>query len=146
MHLKEGIGALVGCGTLALLITYVVYLGKFAFSNPDNPCWYVTSSWHEPNLTGIAPIENEDGDIPDNYTDVHGHFLRWFKMFFWLHIASFATCCCSGCLAQKNKEVAMRCLGGCGFIAFITLFWIWIKGMVWRYSAAGHMASGDYLL
>ena len=48
-------GCICSCGCLAGFITFMVYLGKFAFDNPDPLAWYVEGG--NPYLTSVAPVD-----------------------------------------------------------------------------------------
>ena len=61
--------------SLAATLTFMVFLAKFAFDNPNPPCWVVEAK--VPYLTGVAPIAGAWS--PGPVTDVHANFHTWFK-------------------------------------------------------------------
>ena len=63
-----------------LLVTYVVYLGIFAFANPDKQAYYMVDAYNE-KMTETA--ENESA------VNVHGQFVAWF---IWGFIMALSPC------------------------------------------------------
>ena len=124
----------VGC--CALSIVYLVYLGIFAFNNPDNQVFY-TSQGSEEKLT--ATLSNKHS------VDVHAQFVGWFTVGFSLAILPCATGLVSGLIFLINETCAgyfsklITCLSGCVGIAWF------ITGIVWRFRESGSIASGDQL-
>ena len=124
----------VGC--CALSIVYLVYLGIYAFNNPDNQVFY-TSQGSEQKLT--ATLSNEHSE------DVHSQFVSWFTVGFTLAILPCATALLTGLIFMINETCAgmisklITCLSGCVGIAWF------ITGIVWRFKESGSIASGDQL-
>ena len=127
---------LCACAKLAAFITFWVYLGIFAFNNPDNQAWYGVT----------AGVEGLSADQPaataTDVVDIHGRFVNWFLWGF----INLVVCCGGGLFAgifSASVPVLGQC---CGFLASCSgcsgLAW-WITGMVWRLNAAGSFASGD---
>lgn len=140
------ISCLCGCACLAGAITFVVYLGKYAFDNPNLPAWYgevtaadgtVTQMLY-PTLESAEAALGADAEIDD----IHGKFVMWFL---WGFIMSFGPCYVMVLMLLTfwNQQLMQACsaLGGCALCSS-GLAW-WICAMVWRLNAAGSFASGD---
>ena len=132
--------ALSVCGGL---LTLSVYLGVYAFANPDAAAWYgetlsvygvVTPTlFADPTITTVPLV------------DIHGQFVIWFLWGFIQAMVTITTVilgvtCLTICRSIDNA-VLVHSLGGC-IIGCGGLAW-WITGMVWRFSSAGKYASGD---
>ena len=132
-------GCICSCGCLAGFITFMVYLGKYAFSNPDPLAWYVEGD--NGYLTLTPPAENAEGIV-----DIHGEFVLWFtwmfaNMCFYVVMPVFMGI--GMCLMASSPMIGniFNGLVGCGSMCSGLI--VWIMGMVWRFSAAGKYASGD---
>ena len=81
---SSGIGAVISClcscACLAGGITFVVYLGKYAFDNPNKDCfWASTGADDDDGL--VFPTEalaKTAGFKEEEIVDVHGRFVTWF--------------------------------------------------------------------
>ena len=73
----QAIGCICSCGCLAMFITFIVYLGKYSFDNPNLPAWYVDGA--NPMLVATAPDADVDAEI---VTDIHATFVTWFTWMF----------------------------------------------------------------
>ena len=130
---------LICCGGA---ITFISFLGKYAFANPDAEAWYGTVGGQEDLFpTQAAGDLLKAGDM----TDIHGKFVTWFL---WGFIQALLPCgtgilsaICG--LIHPSAAACMSGLGGLG-IGCGGLAW-WITGMVWRFGAAGKFAAGDVI-
>lgn len=135
------ISLLCSCACLGGMITFVVYLGKYAFDNPNKAAWYGVKDDVEalyPTLEAAQAAGIADEEI----VDIHNRFVTWFL---WGFLMMFGPCyvlVIAG-LTFWNAKVMGCCTGlagtalGCSGLAW------WIAGMVWRLNAAGTFASGD---
>ena len=140
---SQCIGCLCSLGCCAAQITLIVYLGIFAFNNPDNEAWYGVDSEGKSQLFAKESDATVTGDT--ELEDIHGRFVLWF---FWGFIMALAPCAAAPVLAIANciHETLAKVLGGivsCG-IGCGGLAW-WISGIVWRFKASGSFAAGDQL-
>jgi len=134
------ISLICSCACLAGVITYMVYLGIYAFNNPDpEACWWTEGDVHgsatEPIVTGDAVAVN-----------VHVTFVNWFVWGFWTCVApclSIPLFCIVGCLGMPQVLTALGGLLSCG-VGCSSLFWI-IFGTVWRFGSMGKACSRDAL-
>ena len=63
--------------SLAAVITFCVYLGIYAFDNPEPECYYIAGTeTTQPQLKRIADV-NSDGVEP-----IHDEFVKWFMWMF----------------------------------------------------------------
>ena len=131
-------------------MTYYVYLGKFAFNNPNLPCWYVEAS--EPYLIGIDPaVKIAEGSMaPVDYTDVHGNFHTWFQYMFWLQVQIMLVTIGYFFLEYKYVKGGAQTLRACypyfcGIITAILYLNMWVRGLLWRFDVSGTFACGDDL-
>jgi hypothetical protein len=109
----------------------MVYLGIFAFSNPNMQAFYFEGA------NGAQALEptNIGGGVP-----IHDNFVKWFLWTFINCCLCIVTPCLGGLgafLTAKNTGLGMAFNGliGCGFGCNMLV--AWIMGMVWRFSAAG---------
>ena len=58
---------LCGAGLVAMVLSFVIYLGIYAFNNPNPPCWFSEST----GLTGVDPTLDPAVTIIGEVTDVH---------------------------------------------------------------------------
>ena len=124
---------LCSCAMLGLYITFTVYLGKYAFSNPNMDVNYWVAA------DGTQTLEPIATPIPEGATDVtaiHATFVKWFLWGFIQMLLPIA-----GGLLFFVPSLAACVQGSTQCAGFI---W-WIMGMVWRFSAAGKFASGDVI-
>ena len=140
----QAIGCICSCGCLAMFITFIVYLGKYSFDNPNLPAWYVESGATS-TLVGTAPAATVDAAT---VTDVHANFVMWFTWMFANQITLIASPILGGLFMWISTKSGMlgTCLNtllSCGITCSGLV--AWIMGMVWRFSAAGQFASGDAL-
>jgi hypothetical protein len=137
------IGCLCTLGCCAAQVTLIVYLGIFAFNNPDKDSWYGVDANGEGALFAKEAEATTTGDT--ELEDIHGKFVLWFL---WGFIMALAPCAAAPVLALANciHEMVGKVLGGivsCG-MACGGLAW-WISGIVWRFKASGSFAAGDAL-
>lgn len=131
--------------TIAVLITFCVYLGVYAFNNPDKEAWI-----------GIVNIDANERVIfktkgaveaanAVQVVDIHARFVSWFLWGFinWfapLFIVLLAVLTCSinqifGAIAVSALSLASACSATAWFIV----------GAVWRFNLDGQYASGTLI-
>ena len=127
-------GCICSLAMCAGYFTFVGYMGKYAYGNPDLPAWY-----------GVEPIGGETlkptaedfSDTAIDVTNVHGKFLTWFIWGFWTQLLPMMTVTAAGLLTLLSAALG-QCVMGLGGCALCCggLFW-WIFGMVWRFKQYG---------
>ena len=127
------ISLICSCACLAGIITYMVYLGIYAFNNPDPAACY----WTEGAATGSATeIPNPTGELV--IVNVHTTFVNWFVWGFWTCVSpclAIPLVCIVGCMGMPTILSALGGLLSCG-VGCSSLFWI-IFGTVWRFGSMG---------
>jgi len=116
-------------------ITFMVYLGKYAFDNPDvDGVWAV----EEPALKMQMGDQGNDAAVP-----VHDNFVKWFLWGLIQCLIMPAGMCLAGICMVISQPLG-TCFGGltgcaglCGGLAW------WICGIIWRFNRVGQYAAGD---
>lgn len=124
-------------------ITFLVFLGKFAFNNPDADAFYGTVAG-QAGLWSTEAFATTAGAT--DISDVHGNMISWFLWGFMNGVMPCAVLLLGGlitCVAPAAGASVSGCLMSCtGLSGFA---W-WIAGMVWRFRADGSFASGDVMV
>ena len=134
--------ALTMCGTW---ITFMAYLGKFAFGNPDPENVWVTET---PNAIDAEVSDYWLSVATEAPTDAafgaHDTFVSWFLWGFICEILLPAGFLLGGLTALLSPGLATCCFGlaGCGKCCGGVAWYI--AGIVWRFRATGRYASGDF--
>ena len=134
--------ALSMCGAW---ITFMAYLGKFAFGNPDPENVWVTET---PNAIDSSVTDywlSVSVDAPtEEAVGIHDTFVSWFLWGFICEIILPAGFLLGGITTLLSPGLGMCCFGlaGCGKCCG-GLAW-YIAGIVWRFNAVGRYASGDF--
>ena len=122
-------------------VTFLTFLGKYAYNNPDGPAWYG-------NIAGQGTLTPTEADLiaqgATDIVDVHSRFVAWFLWGFWQALLPVLSGVAAGLTTAFGVPQLGACLGGlggCG-IGCGGLFW-WIYGMVWRFKPYGKFAAGD---
>jgi len=121
----------------------VVYLGIYAFNNPEPAAWYIETSEDTGILVGVAPADGTEG-----VTDVHGNMVRWFTWVFANNMICFAAPIFMGavsCMTASCPSVTKACgaiVGGGWCLSATVAF---IMGYIWRFNTAAMYACGDDL-
>ena len=130
-------GTLCMASFASLIISFTVYMGIYAFNNPNPPCWY-----SDAGLTAADP--GVTAEFPNAAQPIHDQFVTWFLWGFinqlvWL---ALPLCWCStGWMPGECKfHFWSTSVGVCAS----STAW-WVAGMCWRYGVAGQYASGDAL-
>ena len=138
------VGCICSCGCLAAIITFTVYCGMYAFNNPEPQAYYIAATGTSPaSLVGVADVDAV------GVTAVHDQFVRWFTWVFAQQMVMFfggpIIVLLVICIMRMSACLGNLCgvLMACGFCG--SGLGAWIAGMVWRFSEAGRVASGDYL-
>lgn len=118
-----------------LEVALMVYLGIFAFANPDPNAWYGRLG-DDPTSTGALFINKEAGIVQGaaEMINIHRHFENWFLWGFLLIVGPFVvgTLSLIAYLISKEAGMIFANVGLCLFGA-VSLAW-WILGIVWRFS------------
>ena len=128
-----------------------MYTGIYAFNNPNPEVWYVeVPKPYTSYVIGIAPIEDAEGLIPDTHTDVHANFHKWFKYMFWWSIVASLTPCFFSCYVSieetEYKKTAKVFMWSFSFVIISAYLFMYVMGIIWRFSPAAHLACGDDIL
>ncbi len=137
------IGCLLGCSCLAAAVAFVVFLGIYAFNNPNAEAIYgVLPTGQEALFADEATANLAKATDLD---DVHSNFVMWFL---WGFIQQMVTCVgpllgalCMLIHPSLGSAVMglMSCGAGCGGLAW------YITGLVFRCRQSGNFASGDIM-
>ena len=115
-------------------VTFIVYLGIYAFANPNLDYVVVDTN----GITTLLPAADPAlALVPvDNVTEVHANFVSWFLWGFLQAVLPLASALCF-----FFPPAALCMVGSLQCSGFV---W-WIMGMVYRFSTAGQYASGDMM-
>ena len=130
------LAGICGCACLAGAIAFVVYLGIYAFNNPDLP-----NGWTAEGLTqcyntetGASVAATQAGLQDAELVNSHQVFVAWFVWGFWTTVApclAIPLFCIVGCLGLPTLTFGLGGLTSCG-VGCSQLFWI-IFGSIWRF-------------
>ena len=121
---------------LAPIIAWTVYLGIYAFDNPDSPAWYGIVDG-KPGLFENHELESVE------LLDIHRRFASWFLWGFihalapWLLFLCVKVCTALSPKLGECSQILAICSYGCSTVAW------WVTGIVWRFRPDGAFASGD---
>ena len=120
----------------------MVYLGIYAFANPNTAAWYGETISVDGVFTPGLFADPTTISVP--LVDIHGQFVTWFFWGFIQVMIPFAICIFGAIsytmISNKLGNIVSSVIGcsiGCGGLAW------WITGMIWRFSTAGKYASGE---
>ena len=118
----------------------LIYMGIFAFANPDKAAWIGYSK--EENLTLYPTNEAASTASATQVINIHARFVSWFVWGFYmlwapLVIITMVTC---GFMVSNNLGIACS-VCTLGSACCSSTFWF-IFGFVWRFSDYGRFASG----
>ena len=133
---------LCGLSCCAAAVTFIVYLGIYAFNNPNAEAWYGNAAGKEMLFETEADATTAKAT---DIVDIHGRFVTWFLWGFIQALLPLATGIIGAICGAISPKLGscMTGLGGCG-IGCGGLAW-YIVGLVWRFGAAGKFASGDVM-
>ena len=129
--------------------TATIYMGIYAYKNPDPVNCWVVRDVNQPALSKAAVIDlaNKYGiEVTDGYpVELHKVYLAWFLWGFWAKLAfagliavTFGVCFCS---VQGGLILASISVG-----LYVINAIVWLAcGGIWRFSKAGVIAAGDKL-
>lgn len=128
---------------LGTFIVFIVFLGKYAFANPDREAYYGVVQRGKPTLfTSEAEALEMDAF---QVTNVHGRMITWFLWGFIQSLIPCATLILSSLCSYVAQWLAISVVAlGTATIGCGGLVW-WITGIVWRFSEVGKFSSGDYI-
>ena len=142
-------GTILTILTVAAFITVTIFLGIFAYANPDpNSCW-VVRDLENTERTEAAVVQSArtlSVDITEGYPiEMHKIFSVWFIWGFWTSVAYLTIFAIGLLVAKKNVKTAKVIISTItGFFCTNAIVWI-VMGILWRFSKAGSVASGDRL-
>lgn len=143
-------GYCTGMTVGAAFTTALVFLGYYAYNNPDpTQCWVVRdlhSAWPT-KADAIARADTMDIDITSGYPmEMHAVFEVWFMWGFWTKITLIVLLLLGFGVYKSGKENAAKIMGFLSFGLYAAQGIVWLGlGAVWRYSKAGQVAAGDEL-
>ena len=145
------ITAIVGAVIVAgVFTTATVYLGIYAYKNPDPlNCW-ITRDVFVPSLTkeeAINAVKGLDVEPIEGYpVEMHKIYLVWFLWGFWakLVFAALIAATVGVCYASYNGGLIVASIS-VGLYAVNSIVWL-IVGGIWRFSKGGMTAAGDRLV
>jgi len=132
-----------------IFLAITIYLGIYAFSNPDSKSCWVVHDLESPMPTKEGAKMKADAmgiDVSEGYpVEMNKLFRTWFTWGFWSKIYLMVTSILFGSLGKYCVN-ASDFLGkiSCGLYMLNGFVWI-VFGAIWRYSDAGSIASGDKL-
>lgn len=140
------LGLICSCACLGGVITYAVYLGIYAFNNPDPAsCFYVegvtTASADQSTVEALAVSAGITDAVAVN---AHTVFVSWFVWGFWTCIApclAIPLFILTACMQMQTLTMALSGLLSCG-VGCSQLFWI-IFGSIWRFGGMGAACTRD---
>lgn len=130
-------GGLISCACLAAMITLLVYLGIYAFNNPN------TQAFYDATTDSLVIAQNAEGTL----VPIHDQFVLWFTWMFINACVSIGFMMCVGPIlacCMMRCEILIRCVGGlysCGICC--SSLACFITGAVFRFSTAGNYASQE---
>ena len=124
-------------------IVFIVYLGIYAFANPDNEAYVGKNADGEFHMY----YTKKAADFAEDVRDVHGTWVTWFKQAFFLHSTVPAIAIGFIGIGYKlcNPTIGSFCICiqtacySCLFVAW------WILGIVYRFNDYGRYAAGDII-
>ena len=132
------------CACSAIPIVLMVYMGIYAFNNPDSDAWHGVVEGGEFKLCEDEAAAQKLQAA--NAVDIHGRFVAWFL---WGSLVMLPAPIIAGLVAFLAMLVSpalgtfcstlFGCAVSCGGLAW------WITGIVWRFRSDGAYASGDYV-
>ena len=133
---------LCSCAAAAVPIVFAVYLGIYAFNNPDSEAWIGTTT------EGKYALYKEEaaGTLAKSTAllDIHARFVVWFLWGFLQTVAVPIGSAIVIGLAFLINEGLGKCCGGLSVLGMCcgSAAW-WITGIVWRFRSEGAFAAGD---
>ena len=139
----------MGVISLGVMATVTVYLGIYAYNNPDPKACWVVRDLHTSGVTKsdvIARANSMGIDIVDGYPlEMHKVYVVWFLWGFWAQIICIVLTAIVVPLSFYKQNLA-SVLGSIFFGLYCTNSFVWLAfGSIWRFSKAGVVASGDKL-
>ena len=124
-------------------IALIIYLGIYAFNNPDNEAWYGTDSKHNGQL--FAREADALSAQATEVVDIHAKFVLWFRWGFFMIISMFLSHIVIFAISSFHKMAGetIRGLLVYGFSCAL-LAW-WVCGIIWRFNSRGSFSAGDSL-
>ena len=152
--MKNSGWAKASCCAISLIVvgvfaTATVFLGIYAFNNPDPEACWVVKGMDDPTTTRDAAVNEADTksvDITEGYpVDMHRIYIAWFTWGFYAKVAMTALMIIS-MLVGCWKEKAGMIVGSISMGLYVTNGIVWAAcGALWRFSGAGLIAAGDKL-
>ena len=134
--LQQGIACLCALAMFGGVITYLVFLGIYAYNNPDP-----LDAWWGGDLTHSYTTElaaQTAAGVGVEVQNVHLVYVTWFVWGFWTAISpciAIPVFITLGCFGVQALLQLIGAAFGCGY-ACSSLFWF-IFGIVWRWGSMG---------
>ena len=116
---------------------FAVYLGIYAYNNPEPQAYYLEPTSTEPAQLVPLADTNAEGVVP-----IHDQFILWFTWMFYSQLVWFPFACTTIVLLRMNLRGTFQLLF-CGLNC--NAFVVYILGIVYRFGEAGRYASNGYL-
>ena len=130
--------------TLAVSITFCVYLGIYSLNNPDKPAWIGLIA--ESNERAMFKTHAEvDTAKAIQVVDIHSRFIAWF---FWGFLNWFAPIfiIVSAIITCSISQVfGLICTGILAILTACSAVAWFIVGAIWRFNLDGQYASGSLI-
>lgn len=126
------------CWAMQAVLT--VYLGLYAFRNPDQPAWVGETDEEKLALFESRASAKEQVKMY-RVTNVHAHFEAWFVFGFLVNLSPALIFTIYKTAALCSFEIAKFLAITLAFLAGLAWTTWYILGIVWRFSRAGRYAS-----
>ena len=136
------------CTILGSTIALVVYLGVYAYNNPDvTDCWYVDGmTVGETTAQAALDAATKQGLEQMEPINVHQLFTAWFAWAFW---TALLPCLCAPVITLVNcfqiQALDTLVQGAACLTACCSTLWLLILGAIWRFGNIGDACTEDAL-
>ena len=145
----KAVGLTITVIVTGFLATVIIYLGIYAYKNPDPKACWVVRDLHTTAKTKQEVVARANAmgiDITEGYPqEMHRLYIAWFRWGFYTHLVYVIVSIVVAFLAMAKKSYAWT-IAGFNCCIFTTNSLVWLAmGAIWRFSKAGVTASGDKL-
>ena len=149
---KKLCGACTSLACVGFFAILTIALAAYGFSNPDPTACWVVKGIESAALTRDAmeqKAEDMGKPVPEGYpVEMHSVYVNWALWGFWQNFLFFSVFIASTILMFLNclPMTAMVTSTLTSFAWIVgTVCWL-VLGLVWRFSSAGQISSGDRLI
>ena len=144
-------GVISGIAFFALIITFTIMLGIYAYGNPDPAACWVIKGVQAPGLTReaiIAKAAELSVEVPEGYpVEMHKLYVTWFSWGFWTNMSLAIVMIVSAVIAIFWRHLCLIVLGLVAIAGWFISLVIWVVfGFIWRFTTGGTIAAGDWLV